>query len=101
MMSKLSFTNAQTSLDSDVLGSTSVEIPDILLEGIGRKSSGVTIREALRQILDPIVRASTEALAKESVNVDELKQQAEDRLDQEVQDRLGTDLDSLKDRFRN
>lgn len=101
IIDRFSFTNAQTSLDSDVLGSTSVEIPDIILEGIGRKSSGVTIREALRQILDPIVRASTEALAKESVNVDELKQQAEDRLDQEVQDRLGTDLDSLKDRFRN
>lgn len=101
IIDRFSFTNAKTSLDSDVLGSTTVEIPDIILEGIGRKSSGVTIREAVRQMLNPIVRASTEALAKERMNVDELKQQAEDRLDEEVQERLGTDLDSLKERFRN
>ena len=50
-------------------------------------------------MLQPIVRASTEALAKESLDVDKLKAEAEERLDKEVQERLGTDLDSLKERF--
>ena len=76
-----------------------MEIPDIELTGIGRKAAGVTIREAVTQMLQPIVRASTEALARESLDVDKIKADAEERLDQEVQERLGTDLDSLKERF--
>ena len=70
IIENFAFTNARTSLNSDILGEKAVEIPDIRLTGIGEKSQGVTIREALKQILDPIVQASTEALAKEGLNVD-------------------------------
>jgi uncharacterized protein involved in outer membrane biogenesis len=90
------FTNARTSVDSDLLGETTVEIPDIHLKGIGEKSQGVTIREALKQLLSPIVKASTEALARENLNVDEMKSKAEDRLDEELKGRLGTDLEGVK-----
>lgn len=99
IIDRFAFTNARTSLDSDVLGASSVDIPDINLTDIGRKSQGVTIREALKQLLQPIVRASTTALARESLNVDELKQKAEERLDEEVRKNLGTGLDDLKKRI--
>ncbi len=101
------FTNARTSLDSDLLGEKTVDLPDIHLADIGRKSQGVTIREALTQILRPIVGASTKALAKESLNLDELQKNAEQQLDevlgkQEVlQKQVGSGLDELKGRFRN
>lgn len=100
IIENFAFTNARTSLDSDIVGEKAVEVPDIRLEGIGRNSNGVTIREALKQLLSPIVKASTEALAKESLNVDELKADAEERLDQELQEQVGTDLEGLKERFR-
>ena len=101
IIDRFAFTNARTSLESDLLGQSSVEIAPIHLEGIGRKTRGVTIREALIQLLRPIVTASTEALAREQLDVDRLQESAEQRLDEEVQERLGTDLDSLKERFRN
>lgn len=93
------FTNAHTSLDSDILGERAVDIPDVVLDGVGRKSGGVTIREAVTQLLRPIVRASTQALAAEGLNADDIKANAKERLDTELKDRLGTGLDDLKDQF--
>ncbi|MGE0624532.1 MAG: hypothetical protein AB7I04_14460 [Pseudomonadales bacterium] len=93
------FTNARTSLDSDLVGQRSVSVPDVTLDGIGRKSQGVSIREALRQLLGPIVRSSTQALAGAGLNVDELKANAREKVDAELKERLGTGLDGLKDRF--
>ena len=96
IIENFAFTNARTSLSSDIVGDRAVQIPDIRLTGIGEKSQGVTIREALQQLLDPIVKASTEALAKEGLNVDELKANAEQRLDEELKERVGTDLEGVK-----
>lgn len=101
IIERFAFTNARTSLDSDLLGSSSVSIADIHLKDIGRKSNGVTIREALKQLFRPIVQASSTALASEGLKVDQIKAGAEERLDKELKDRLGTDLQGLKDRFRN
>jgi hypothetical protein len=93
------FTNAHTSLQSDIVGEAQVTIPDIHLSDIGRKSQGVTIREAVTQMLRPIVRASTEALAKEGLNVDKIKADAEERVDKELKERLGTGLEDLRGRL--
>jgi len=101
IIDKFAFTNARTSLDSDLLGKTQVTIPDIRLQDIGRKDQGISIREALTQLLRPIVRAASQALAQENLNVDEIKANAEQRLDEELKERVGTDLDGLKERFRN
>lgn len=96
IIENFAFTNARTSLSSDILGAKAVEIPDIRLTGIGEKSQGVTIREALRQLFNPIFKASTEALAREGLNVDELKANAEERVDKELKERIGTDLEGVK-----
>lgn len=99
IIENFAFTNARTSLSSDILGDKAVEIPDIRLTGIGEKSQGVTIKEALKELLSPIVQASTRALAKESLNVDELKAEAEERLDKELKERVGTNLEGVKGLF--
>jgi hypothetical protein len=93
------FSNAHTSLDSDLIGQRSVSIPDVVLDGVGSKSRGVTVREALRQLLGPIVRASTQALASTGLNVEELKSNAREKLDTELEKRLGSGLDGLKERL--
>ena len=100
IINHFAFTNARTSLDSDLVGERSVSIPDVVLDGIGEKSQGVTVREALKQILRPIVRASTQALASAGLNVDEIKANAREKVDSELKERLGTGLDELKDRFK-
>ena len=67
----------------------SVDVPDIVLTGIGRESGGVTGAELGRQVLEPIIRESLESAAtqaaKEKVR-DELEDRAGDLLD-----RFGSD----------
>ena len=53
IIDRLDFTNAKTSVSSDVLGDMSVDIPDIHLKDIGRASNGVTAAEAVKQLLQP------------------------------------------------
>lgn len=98
IIDRFSFTNARTSLASDLARDRSVDLPDIRLEDIGRKSAGVTVREALEQILRPIVRASTEALAREGIDVEGMEERARERLDEALQERLGRGLDALQGR---
>ena len=86
------FTNAKSSLDSDLIGQREIAIPDVHLSGIGRKSSGVSAGEAARQLLAPIVRSTTEAVARQGLGVDDLKKQASEKLQEE----LGRGLDRLK-----
>ncbi len=86
------FSNAQTSLVSDLLGDASVNIADLKLTGIGRKADGATIREVLQQILAPIVRSSTQAVAAQGLDIEGAKQ----GLGSKLQEKLGSGLDALR-----
>lgn len=97
IIDKFSFTNARALLESDLLGSKQIVLPDIALSGIGRNSSGVTAQQAVKQILQPIVKSSTEALMREGLGVDDLKQKATEK----VQESLGKGLKGLTDRLQN
>lgn len=90
------FSNAQTSLDSDLLGELSVNIPDLHLMDIGGKTDGTTIREALQQILVPIVRSSTQAIAAAGLDIEGVQDRLEQQLDEKLQDKLGSGLDALR-----
>ncbi len=90
------FSNAQTSLDSDLLGDLSVKIPDLHLMDIGRKTDGTTIREALQQILVPIVSSSTQAIAAAGLDIEGVQDRLEQQLDEKLQDKLGSGLDALR-----
>ena len=90
------FSNAQTSLDSDLLGELSVNIPDLHLMDIGGKTDGTTIREALQQILVPIVSSSTQAIAAAGLDIEGVQDRLEQQLDEKLQDKLGSGLDALR-----
>lgn len=90
------FSNAQTSLDSDLLGDLSVKIPDLHLMDIGRKTDGTTIREALQQILVPIVSSSTQAIAAAGLDIEGVQDRLEQQLDEKLQDKLGSGLHALR-----
>lgn len=95
IIDKFSFTNASALLESDLIGSKQLTLPDIALSGIGRKSSGVTAQQAVQQILQPIVKSTTDALMQEGLGVDDLKQKATEK----IQDSLGKGLKGLTDRI--
>jgi hypothetical protein len=90
------FTNADVSLTSDLLGETALDIPDIKLSGIGRKTNGATALELTRQILGPISAAISRAAVSEGVQLEGVKQHAAGQL----LERLDSGLQSLKDKFR-
>jgi hypothetical protein len=92
-----SFTNAKATLSSDLLGEKTVTIPDIQLTGIGRESSGVTAQQAAKQLLNPILKAATDAAVREGLGVDDLKKSATEKLNESV----GEGLKSLTDRLPN
>lgn len=88
IIDQFAFTNAKTSLSSDLIGDTSVQIPDINLSGIGRKTSGVTAQEAVKQLLRPILRSSTEAVVNAGIDVEGMKQGAMDKVNETVSEGL-------------
>jgi hypothetical protein len=97
IIDKFAFTNAKTSLSSDLIGDKSVEIPDINLSGIGRKSSGVTAQEAVKQLLQPILRSSTEAVVNAGIDVEGIKQGAMEKVNESV----SKGLKGLTERLKN
>lgn len=95
IIDKLDFTNARTSVVSDFLGNAELDIPDIYLTDIGRKSDGVTAGEAAKQVLRPITDAVTKGLLAQGLGVDDLKQRAEET----VHEKIGEKLKSFTDRL--
>jgi len=97
IIDKFTFTNAKTSLSSDLIGDKTVNLPDINLTGIGRKSSGVTAEQAVSQILRPIIKSSTDAVIREGIDVEGIKQGTMDK----VNESIGKGLKGLTDRLQN
>jgi len=97
IIDKFAFTNAKTSLSSDLIGEKTVNLPDINLSGIGRKSSGVTAEEAVRQLLGPIIKSSTDAVVREGIDVEGIKAGAMEK----VNEGIGKGLKGLTDRLQN
>ena len=73
IIEQFSFTNASTTASAPALDKVeTINIPDVRLQGIGRKTSGVTVSEATTEILTPIIRRSVRAAA--GVTGDQFKQ---------------------------
>lgn len=100
IIDRFSFTNASASVDSDVLGQASVTLPDINLADIGRQSNGATVGQALKQILDPIVRAVTRQMVEQGVDLEGAKERLEQNLREKAGERLSEGLDSLTNKLR-
>lgn len=107
IIDRFAFTNAAASVESDVLGQAQVDIPDVRLNDIGRKSNGATVGEALKQILEPVVRAVTRQMVEQGIDLEGVRerlegerQRMEGNLREQADDALGGGLDRLRDRLR-
>jgi len=73
IIEQFDFTNASTTASAPALDKVeTIRIRDVRLQGIGRKTSGVTAAEAAEEILTPIIRQSVRAAA--GVTGDQFKQ---------------------------
>jgi hypothetical protein len=103
VIEQLDFTNASASVSAPGLGERELRIPDLHLEGIGRRSNGVTAAEAASQVLQPVVAAIIRAAAEGGIR-DALEGGAGD-LQERIEggargalDRLRGNLDALRPR---
>ena len=88
IIDRFDFLNAAATVSVPALKqSREVNIPDVKLTGIGRRSSGVTAAEAAKQILRPIINQSSTAAV--GVSVDDIKEEAVKRAKKEVTKKLG------------
>ncbi len=99
IIDRFDFTNARVSMASDILGDAELDIADVHLTGIGRKSDGVTAAEAAQQLLRPITQAISRQLVAKGLGTDDLQAEAERRLREEVGETIGDELKSIAERF--
>ncbi|MFP6816897.1 MAG: hypothetical protein VB949_14685, partial [Pseudomonadales bacterium] len=86
IIDRLDFTNAKTTVSSDVLGDLSVNIPDIHLKDVGRASDGATIGEVIKQLLDPVYKNVSKAMIAQGLNLDVegLKGNLKDKISEKI-----------------
>lgn len=99
IIDRFDFTNARVSVASDVLGDAELDIADVHLTDIGRKSDGVTAAQAAQQLLRPIAQAISRQLVAKGLGTDDLQAEAERRLREEVGEEIGDELKSIAERF--
>lgn len=87
---RLAFTNAQAALSSDILGASSLEIPDINLQRIGYPN-GVSGAELGQALLQPLTRSVTREVVNQGLDIDGVKGRVKDRL----RDKIGSKLSDL------
>jgi hypothetical protein len=90
------FTNARASLASDVLGELEIELPDIRLQNVGRKTDGATAEEIAEQLIKPISAAISKAAVNQGLDVEGVKQNVKDR----ISEKIGSGLRGLTDRLK-
>lgn len=96
IIDRFDFTNAKASLSSDLLGDLSLNIPDIHLEDIGRKSNGATAAEIAQQILKPISAAISSEAVNQGLDIDGVKANVTEK----ITEKLGSGLKGLTDRLK-
>ena len=100
IIDRFAFTNARASIDSDLLGQAVVDLPDVHLHDIGRKTGGATVGEVLKQVLQPVYQAVTRELVSRGVDLEGARDRLEERVREKAGDELGDVLDSLSNKLR-
>lgn len=98
VIDRFDFTSAEASLDSDLLGQSDLDITDIHLEGIGRKTAGVSAAEALRQIFQPITEAIVRAAVAKQAGVEDIEAEVDKQIEkanEKLEKKLGGALKDL------
>ncbi len=97
IVDKFDFTNATASISSDILGEAAINLPDLHLTDIGRKSNGVTAAELVQQIMAPITESVTRAAVSQGLDIEGAKQRARDT----VKEKISEGLRGLTGRLRD
>ena len=84
-----------------MLGDLALDIPDVHLTDIGRKSNGVTAAELAQQFLKPISDAATRAAVEEGLELEGVKARAKQRVQEQIRDKISSGLRGLTDRLRD
>ncbi len=92
------FTNAQVSMNSDLLGAMNLPIPDIRLNNIGRNSNGVTAAGLTQEIMQPITQALAQAAVKQGLDIEGVKSRAVEKIRNKLKSKLK--LKSLTERLK-
>jgi hypothetical protein len=100
IIDRFDFTAASASVDSDLLGQATVDIPDIHLADIGRQSNGATVGQVLQQVLEPVVRAVSRKLIEQGVDLEGARDRLEGNLRERADEALGGRLDRLRGAVR-
>ncbi len=100
IVDEFAFTNADVSLDSDILGQMGLNIPDILLQDIGRQSNGATGAQLAQQILEPVTAAVTREAVNQGLDLEGIKANARQQVEDKLREELGGGLRSLTDRLK-
>lgn len=100
IIDRLDFTGARASVESDVLGQGSVDIPDVHLTDVGRDSGGATVGEVLKQVLEPMIRAVTRRLLEQGVDLEGARERIEQNVRERADEAVGGGLDRLRNAVR-
>ncbi|NOX51745.1 MAG: hypothetical protein GXP16_14605 [Gammaproteobacteria bacterium] len=92
------FTNAQVSMNSDLLGAMNLPIPDIRLNNIGRSSNGITAAGLTQEIMQPITQALAQAAVKQGLDIEGVKTRAVEKIRNKLKSKLK--LKSLTERLK-
>jgi len=95
IIDRFDFTNAQTTVLSDVLGEKEIKVPDLHLTDIGRKDSGATSSEVLKQLMQPLLNSIIrEAIAKQiGIDADGVKKSVTGKIGGALKNLVGGDKD--------
>ncbi len=81
------FTNGKLGAVSKAVGvDEKVTIPDVVVTGIGEKSSGATIAEVSQQLITPVIRKALVAV--QDLAIEEVEERIKQELEEELQDKL-------------
>ena len=96
IVDRFDFTNATASLSSDILGDLALNIPDIHLKDVGRKTNGATAAELAQQLFEPISAAISREAVNQGLDIDGVKANVR----QKIEEKIGSGLKGLTDRLK-
>ncbi len=96
IIDRFNFTNATASLNSDIVGELALNLPDIQLRDVGRKSNGATAAEVAEQILKPISAAISKEAVNQGLDIEGVKANVREK----IEEKIGSGLRGLTDRLK-
>ena len=101
MVAKFRFVDSQLQLSTDQWGNRTVNMPDIVMNNLGDRKTGLTPEQLANLVVERITKNVQKAIEKElkSAVKDEAEKQLEEELDKRLSDKDKKNLNKLKNLF--